>query len=37
MIEAAAENLVEALLFEYPLLTGVTLELKSRGRQSVCR
>ena len=28
MIEAAAENLVEALLFEYPLLAGVTLELK---------
>ena len=29
LIEAAAENLVEALLFEYPLLAGVTLELKT--------
>lgn len=28
LIEAAAENLVEALLFQYPLLAGVTLELK---------
>ena len=25
LIEAAAENLVEALLFQYPLLAGVTL------------